>query len=110
VGGGVVLGVVSMNVGVADVNGDVVAGGRQAVFICGLAGRSDFDWGILRSFEFSVHQTGTGKHTGEQQTQRSHGERQTYRSKLPLQSQNLATRGNPAARRRPDLAFTRSAN
>src|SRR5690348_2192673 len=86
-GSGVILRVISINIGVANVNGDVVASSCEAVFVGGLPGRSDLNWGILRSFDFSVHPTGTRKQTGEQQNQRSHGERQRYRSKVPLQSQ-----------------------
>src|SRR4030095_3601894 len=88
---GIILCVVGVNVRIADVNRDVVAGGRQAVFICGLPGRSDFYWGILRSLDLSVHQPGSRKQAGEQKNQRSHGERQTYRSKVPLQSQKRST-------------------
>src|SRR5262249_54044874 len=85
---GIVLCVVSVNIRVSDMNGDVIAGCCQPIFIRGLPRRSDFDGSILRSFDFSVDQTSTRKQTGEQQNQRSHGERQTYRSKLLMQRQN----------------------
>src|SRR5262249_17074356 len=98
---GIVLCVVGVNICIPDVNRDVIAGGCQAVFICGLSSRSNFDGAVLRSFYFSVDQTGTRKQNGEQENQRSHGKLQRDRSKVPLQRQNRPTQV-PTMRQPPD--------
>jgi hypothetical protein len=95
--GGIVLCVVGVNVRVPDVNHDIVAGGRHAVFICGLPRRSDFNWAIVRSFDFSVDQTGTRKQPGEQQNQRSHGERHRTAAKAPCKAKTVPRERNTAA-------------
>src|SRR5262249_1064424 len=89
---GIVLCVVGVDVCVADMNRDIIAGSRQAVFICGLPGRSDFNWDVLRSFDFSVEQTGTRKQTGEQQNQRSHAEHHATAPKSPCKAKTAPDR------------------
>src|SRR5205823_6311383 len=83
----IVLCVIGVNVCIADVDRDVIARRGQAVFICRLPCRGDFNRSVLRSLDRSVDQTGTRQKSGDQQDLRSHGARRTYRSRGSLQSQ-----------------------
>ena len=84
--GGVVLRVIGVNVRVANMNRDIIPRGGQAILICCLPGRSDFNRSILRGLDLSQDQTGTRQKSGDQQDQRSHGARRTYRARASLQS------------------------
>src|SRR5882757_10704633 len=83
---GIVLRIVGVDIRVADMNRDVIARRGQAVLIGRLPRGSDLNRSLLRSLDLSVDQTGTGQKSGDQQNQRSHGARRTYRARASLQS------------------------
>src|ERR1044071_5249425 len=83
---GIVLRVVGVDIRVADMNRDVIARRGKTILICRLPGRSDFNRSFLRSLDLSLDQTGTGQKGGNQEDQRSHGARRTYRASASLQS------------------------
>ena len=83
---GIVLCIVGVDIRVADMNRDVIARRGQTILIGRLPRRSDLNRSVLRSLDLSLDQTGTRQKSGDQQNQRSHGARRTYRAGGSLQS------------------------
>jgi hypothetical protein len=83
---GIVLRVIGVNVCVANVNRDIIPRRGQAVFVRRFPCRSDFNRSILRGLDLSLDQSGTRHKCGDQEDQRSHRARRTYRARGSLQS------------------------
>ncbi|KAF5408981.1 MAG: hypothetical protein Udaeo2_08460 [Candidatus Udaeobacter sp.] len=62
---GIVLRVIGVDVRVANVDRDVIARRGQAILICRLPCRSDFNGSVLLSLDLSLDQTGTRQKSGD---------------------------------------------
>ena len=84
----IVLREVGVNIGVADVDRDIVAGGGQAVFVSRLAGGGDFDRLIFRSFPDAPGRkpalTARTRKESTSNNRLTHGGRRRYRRRLSL--------------------------
>jgi hypothetical protein len=70
----VIPGGIGVDVGIANMNGDIVAGEGDSVFVTRLARRSNFDWLVLRRLDIDgTAASSRKKKTKKDRCPRSHG-------------------------------------
>ena len=82
----IVLGGIGVDVGIANMNGDIVAGEGDSVFVTGLARGSNLDRLVLRRLDINgVAASSRKKKTKKDRCPRSHGAWRRYRRGKVLQ-------------------------
>ena len=83
----IVLGRIGIDVRVADMNGDVIVSGRDAILIVRLSTRRNLDRKITKSWHLCLRETDRRNEQRYQQERLTHGGRRKYRRTALLQSQ-----------------------
>ena len=80
----IVLGRITIDVRIANMNGDVIASGRDAILIIRLSTRGNFDWKITKSWRLCFRETDRRNEQRYQQERLTHGRTPNVPEDVPV--------------------------